>query len=190
MEAGVPDGHLGADNGRSASRREVLYWEAKRAVKVAPKMGAVAPSSDLPTLRRALVNRKLELGNDAIEAQLARELLWSERVGRGGAAASRGRRRLNTIELHASEGAAELVPQWCHEAITTNEETPLLAARPDHYLSRTRADGRQEVIEPTGGAPLAVRMFFDDSDLSTLTSPHDPSFPVEWAGVARTAAGV
>lgn len=174
---------------RSVLRDEVLDWEAKRAAKVATTIGGVTPASDLSTFRQALVDRKLELGHDAIEDLLSRELRWSERVGRMGAAASRGRRKLSTIELQASEGAAETVPQWYHDAITANNEAPLLAACPDHYLSRTRPDGRQEVIETTGGAPMAVRMFFDDSDLSTLTSARDGAFPVEWAAIARNAGG-
>jgi len=175
--------------GRTVTRDQVLAWEAKRAAKVARKVGVIAPPSDLRALRQAIVDRKLELGHDAIEGLLSRELRWSARVGRIGAAASRGARKLSTIGLQASEGAAEMVPQWYHDAITANDEAPLLAACPDHYLSRTRPDGRQEVIETTGGAPLAVRMFFDDSDLSTLTSAHDPAFPVEWVGIARDAGG-
>ena len=170
-------------------RDQVLAWEAKRAAHVATKVGVIVPPSGLADLRQAIVDRKLELGHDAIESLLSRELRWSARVGRIGAAASRGRRKFSTIELQATEGAAEMVPQWYHDAITANDEAPLLAACPDHYLSRTRPDGRQEVIETTGGAPLAVRMFFDDSDLSTLTSAHDPAFPVEWVGIAKDAGG-
>jgi hypothetical protein len=56
-----------------------------------------------------------------------------------------------------------MVPQWYHDAITANDEAPLLAACPDHYLSRTRPDGRQEVIETTGGAPVGgIRHQFRD----------------------------
>lgn len=176
-------------SGRPVRREQVLDWESKRASRVAAKLCGAALPADLASARRSLAARKLELGHDAIEALLARELAWAERVGRVGAAASRGRRRLSTIELSSSEGAAEHLPQWYYERITENDEAPLLEACPDHYLSRTRSDGRQEVIETTGGAPLAVRMFFDETDLSTLTSAPDPSFPIEWTGIARNSRG-
>jgi hypothetical protein len=44
-------------------------------------------------------------------------------------------------------------------------------------------------IETTGGAPLPVRMFFDDSDLSTVKAAPDPAFPGQWTAVARTSRG-
>ena len=36
---------------------------------------------------------------------------------------------------------------------------------------------------------MPIRMFFDESDLSTLTTSSDSAFPVEWAGVARNGRG-
>ena len=176
--------------GRPASRADVLAWESRRAANVAKKLGITLPSTDVATLREAIVERKLELGHDGIERLLARELRWSERAGQVGSALSRERRRDSTIELTAEAGTAELVPRWYANAITANDEVPLIAACPDHYVLRTRTDGAQEVIETTGGAPLAVRMFFDASDLRTLKTPADPAFPVQWTGVARNGRGV
>lgn len=178
--------HIG---GRSVPRADVLAWEMRRATTVAKKLGITVPSGDVVAARRALVVRKLELGHDGIERLLAAELRWSESVGRVGAALSAGRRRLCSIELTGDAGSAEIVPRFYQDAITSNDEAPLLAACPDHYILRTHADGRQEVIETTGGAPLAVRMFFDSTDLSTLTSVPEPGFRTEWAGVARGADG-
>lgn len=175
--------------GRLVPRAEVLAWEGRRAARVARKLGVVEPPSDVATLRRALVERKLRLGHDGIERLLARELRWSDRIGRMGARLSGGRRRICTIDLTADSGAAERVPRWYEAAITSNDEDPLIAACPDHYILRTRPDGAQEVVETTGGAPLAVRMFFDASDLSTLTTPADAAFPTQWAGIARNAEG-
>ncbi len=176
-------------SGQRFPRAAVLAWELRRATKVARKLGLAAGSSDVTELRRTLVEQKRALGHDGVENLLARELRWSERFGRIGATLSRGRRRLCTIELASDTGSAEAVPNWYRQAIRSNDETPLLAACPDHYLSRTRADGREEVIETTGGAPLAVRMFFDDTDLSTLVTPADAAFPRQWAGIARLADG-
>lgn len=177
-------------HGRRIARGEVLAWEARRAAVVAKKLGVVARAADVATLRRVVVERKLELGHAGLERLLDRELRWSARIGRLGAIVSGRRRRACTIELTSGTGAAEMVPRWYHDAITTNDEVPLLAACPDHYISRMHPDGAQEVIETTGGAPLAVRMFFDSSDLTTLTTAADGAFPVQWAGVARSADGL
>jgi hypothetical protein len=102
---------------------------------------------------------------------------------------ARGGRHACTIELSSPGGLAELIPGWYSEAIMSNDETPLIAACPDHWISRSHPDGRQEVIETTGGSPMPVRMFFDDSDLSTLRTAPDPAFPVQWTAVARTSKG-
>lgn len=94
-----------------------------------------------------------------------------------------------TIELDGTGASVEGVPAWYRDTIAANNERPLIEACPDHYILRIRADTRQEVIETTGGAPMAVRMLFDDEDISTLTSKADPAFPVEWTSVALSANG-
>lgn len=66
----------------------------------------------------------------------------------------------------------------------------MIAAHPDHFLIDTAADGRQEVVETTGGSPLATRFLVDYGDTSPLTTPSDPAFPVEAAGVARMDSGL
>jgi hypothetical protein len=177
-------------DGREVPRDEVLSWERRRAQKVLAKLGVNVHSDGVVALRRAHTERKLELGHDAIERLLGRELRASEHVGRIGAAASRGRRRMCTIEIAGEGASVEMLPGWYRDAIAANDELPLIEACPDHFISRTRPDGRKEVIETTGGSPLAVRMFFDEDDVSTLTSQPDPAFPVEWAAVATSAGGV
>jgi hypothetical protein len=176
-------------DGRQVSRDEVLSWEQRRAEKVLAKLGADVPSDDVRALRRAHTERKLELGHQAIERRLARELHAASYVGRAGAALAQNRRRMCTIELHGEGACVEVIPAWYRETITTNNEAPLIEGCPDHYISRTRADGRQEVIETTGGSPMAVRMLFDDENTSSLRSKPDPAFPVEWASVALSAKG-
>jgi hypothetical protein len=94
------------------------------------------------------------------------------------------------VELAGTGASIEGIPAWYRQAIGANDYAPLIEACPDHYISRTRADGRQEVIETTGGSPMAVRMYLDDQDVSTLRSEPDPSFPVEWTSVARSVGGV
>jgi len=173
-------------DGRQVSREDIRAWERTRAEKVARRLGVTGTRTDL---ERRLVERKLALGHAGIERLLARRLAVSERVGRAGAALSRGRRRLSSVVLTSPAGIAELVPGWYADTIGANDEVPLIAACPDHYLSRTNPDGTQEIIETTGGAPLPVRMLFDDADTGTITTPADPAFPRQWVSRARAANG-
>jgi hypothetical protein len=177
-------------DGRQVSREEVISWERRRAEKVLAKLQARVRPTDIGELRRAHVERKLELGHEEIEQRLACALRAAEYVGRVGVGASRSRRRTCSIELTGEGASVEAIPHWYSEAITRNNEVPLIEACPDHYISRAHADGRQEVIETTGGSPTPVRMFFRDDDTSTLRSKPDPTFPVEWASVALSNNGV
>jgi len=171
--------------GHRVSRREVQEWEAGRAAKVCEKLGITPPAKTLDDRRDALVARKLELGHEELEQRLARELWISSRSSRLLTALSRGRRRLCTIELSGSGGSAEAMPRFYKTAMETGNEAALLAASPDHFLLFEGDDGVQRVVETTGGAPLASRIFLDESDTTSVTTKADPEFPVQWVAVGR-----
>jgi hypothetical protein len=173
---------------RHVRREDVRAWELARARKVARKL-RIDPAGDLATLNGRLVARKLELGHAGIERLLARDLRLAAAAARGGAALSRTRRLSCAVALSSPSGHAEAVPAWYALAIANNDERPLIAACPDHYVSRTNPDGTQEIIETTGGAPFPVRMFFDDSDTTSIRTSPDTAFPTQWISVARTAGG-
>jgi hypothetical protein len=172
-------------NGRSVPRSEVLAWESRRAQKVCKRLGISDRSGDLVAQRQALVEKKLELGHDALELMLARQMRWSERSERILTRLSRGRRRLCTVELTGTGASAEAVPRYYQDAMDAGNEAALLAACPDHYILRLDADGLQQVIETTGGSPLAARIFLDSKDTDTLTTRADPTFPVQWVAIGR-----
>jgi hypothetical protein len=172
---------------RKVSRAEVQEWESGRLAKVARKLGIDPLSGDLPARREELVRRKLELGREALEAKLARELRLSARSSRLMSALSRGRRRFCTIELSGPAGSAEAMPAFYREAMASGDEAALLIASPDHFFLGQGPGGVQQVIETTGGAPLAARIFLDESDTGTVTTTADPEFPVQWVAVGRSA---
>jgi len=60
---------------------------------------------------------------------------------------------------------------------------------PDHWIIRPGPNGWQEVVETTGGSPLASRLFIDYQDTSTLQSTPDPAFPHQITAVARLRDG-
>lgn len=172
-------------DGRMVSRAEVLAWEARRASRVCRKLGVTAPSADVVALREVLVARKLELGHDALERMLAREMRLSALGGRALVALSLRRPHLCTVELSGVGGSAEGVPRYYQAALDSGDEAALLAACPDHYVFSASGEGLQQVIETTGGSPLAARIFLDESDVRAVTTPADPAFPVQWVAVGR-----
>src|SRR5262249_61424584 len=95
-------------------------------------------------------------------------------------ALSRGGRRLCVVELHGSGGSAEAMPAFYKAAMDSGDEAPLLAASPDHWVLCKRDDGIQQVIETTGGSPLASRIFLDENEGGPIQTPADPTFPVQW----------
>jgi hypothetical protein len=155
--------------------------------KVCKKLGMSVPAGDLVTQRQALVQKKIELGHDALEQLLAREMRWSQRSEGVITRLSRGRRRLCTVELTGTGGSGEVMPQYYQAAMEAGDEAALLAACPDHYILCAEAEDLQQVIETTGGAPLAARIFLDSSDVSTVTTHADPAFPVQWVAVGGSA---
>jgi len=170
---------------RSASRAEVLEWEGRRAAVVFKKLGMGAPPGDVAAAREALVAKKLGLGHAEIERRLARQMAMATRSSRLMSALSRGRRRLCVTELRCGEGSAESMPAFYKAAMDSGEEAPLLAASPDHWMLRKRDDGIQQVIETTGGSPLTSCIDLDENEVGPISTPADPSFPVQWVAFGR-----
>jgi hypothetical protein len=175
--------------GREVSRDQVLEWETGRAGDVFRKLGMGEAPDDLAALRGALVARKLEMGHAEIERRLGRQMAMAARSSRVMTALSRGGRRLCTVELRCDEGSAEGMPAFYKAAMDSGDEGPLLAASPDHWLLARRADGIQQVIETTGGSPLASRIFLDENEAGPVETAADPSFPVQWVAIGRARLG-
>ena len=170
---------------RTVSRAEVLEWEGRRAAVVFKKLGLGAPPADVAAARAALVAKKLELGHAEIERRLARQMAMAARSSRLMSALSRGGRRLCTVELRGGDGTAEAVSAFYKAAMDAGDEAPLLAAAPDHWVLRKRGDGVQQVIETTGGSPLAARIFLVEGESGPIDTPADPTFPVQWVSFGR-----
>lgn len=170
---------------RSVSRAEVLEWEGRRAAAVYRKLGMGAPPDDVASRREALVARKLELGHAEIERRLARQTALAVRSSRLMSALSRGGRRLCVVELRGSGASAEAMPAFYKAAMDSGDEAPLLAAAADHWMLRRRDDGIQQVIETTGGSPLASCIYLDENEVGAISTPADPSFPVQWVSFGR-----
>lgn len=172
-------------DGRAHSRDAVLAWEAGRAAKVARRLGLDPSASELG---RRIVERKLELGPDALRARLRRELRLTALGSELSAKVTRGRRKVATTVLTCETGAAELLPAWYRDAFTANDGAAMLSASPDHWVFH-HAPGVDEVIETAAASPLVVQMHLDDEHPDPIRTPADPAFPVVWSAVARSVRG-
>lgn len=194
-------------NGKSVTRSAVQHWEARRATvvlkKLASRLGSrgvaeIAPdlsiddviTSDLDTQRAALVALKTGLGHAGIYAMLRRELALSERLARLAVAASRGRTAHSVIRLVAPGCSAAAFAEWFNALTTSNTEVDMINACPDHYLLRGRPDGRQEVIETTGGSPAATQFLVDYTKTQALSISVHPEYPIQIAGQAELDDGL
>ncbi|MEU2680501.1 hypothetical protein ABZ638_26825 [Streptomyces sp. NPDC007107] len=178
-------------SGRELSRDTILAWEAKRLPRAAGKIGLPVPTGPLRRQRLAFADSKLALEPDEIRQRLARDLRLADRTSRATARLARNRRTLSVCDLHVSGGgnATDFV-QWFDDTQRTDYTHSMVAANPDHFLIQTAPNGRQEVVETTGGSPLANRFFVDYENTATLVTPRDPSFSVQTAGVALAETGV
>ena len=177
-------------DGADISRTQVQAWERRRMAKASRRIGLTVPDGDLESARLDFAQAKLDLGATEIRRRLRRALAVSDPVGRATAAAARGGRVTSTCDLHVVGGDASTFVSWFTDDTRLDYEHSMISANPDHFLIATAPDGRQEVIETTGGSPLPTRFFVDYEDHSSLRTPTDRAFSTEAAGVARSANGM
>jgi hypothetical protein len=172
--------------GRRVPRSEVLQWEARRTSKVEQKLGIDRTAGAIDERRRQLAEHKRDLGHERIAALLDKQVRLSALGVTGLAGLSRGRRVLSSIGLTVTtESSASAFTDWWNDHVVTNDELPLLAACPDHWIIRQGPGEWQEVVETTGGSPLASRLFIDYRDTTSLRSSPNPLYPHQITAVAR-----
>lgn len=179
-------------NGRNVPRSQVLAWESKRLPKAARKIGLPVPEGDLAHQRVAFAQAKVELGPEEVHRRLARDIRVAQTIATTSTALSRGRRTQSICELYVSGGrprAADFI-DWFMATERPDYVDSMVAANPDHFLIDTAADGSQDVVETTGGSPLATQFFVDYIDVSSLVTARDLDFPLDLSGVARTGKGL
>lgn len=86
--------------------------------------------------------------------------------------------------------SAERFATWFDNLVVVDDEDAMNAACPDHYLLRGLPDGRQEVVETTGGSPAASRFLVDYHRPDDVTIPADPAYPVQITGTALLDDGL
>ncbi|WP_155826989.1 hypothetical protein [Jongsikchunia kroppenstedtii] len=176
--------------GREISRDDVFGWEAARIPAAARKIGLSTPAGDLARQKTAFADAKLELGAGEIRRRLARDIRLTDFTARAMTRMSAGRCVISSCDLHVAVGSAAAFADWFTDTSRDDYARSMIGAHPDHFLIDTVADGRQEVVETTGGSPLATRFLVDYEATASLTTLRDPAFPVEAAGAAQNESGL
>lgn len=174
-------------NGRQVSREQILIWEERRISAAARKLKVPEPGPGRVHDRREhLLDSKMSLGEEEIQRRLARNTRYADTVARISAQAT-SKRSISMIDIHVDGADASEFVTWFEKAPDL-DTAAMLRACPDHFLIRT-GPGGQEVLETTGGSPLASLFTINYEDTSSLLTPKDPSFPLQLAGVARSSKG-
>lgn len=144
---------------------------------------------DIAAARLALAQARAVIGLEGLRELVAAEISTSEIATRTALAASGDRWAISTAEIVSEHGCAAGFVDWFTRAKDTDDRAAWTDACPDHYIITTGADGRQEVVEVTGGAVLASRFFVDYNDHARVPVPNDPAYPMAIAGIATLAEG-
>lgn len=177
-------------DGEAVSRDAVLAWEDRRTAVVRAKLGLPPSTAAREQQRGELLERKLALGHVGLRHLLGRGLWLSEWVSRFSVAVSGKARRFSVCEIEVADGSAAHFAYWFEARNRLNDERAMIDACPDHYIIARDEQGRQLVVETTGGSPLPSEFTVDYADVSSLQTLPDPSYAHQVAGVARLADGL
>ncbi|WP_409429440.1 hypothetical protein [Mycobacterium sp. SMC-11] len=191
--------------GRPITTAEVRSWEQRRADVVLRlykrhlgrnAVEAILGAQECPPApaglveqRRALAALKAHLRHEQVVEMLSRELMITGAVSKVGVALSRGRRALSSVEMVVNAGTAQGFVDWFMERHDADDQPAMLAANPDHYMITRLSDGRQDVIETTGGSPLPSHFMVTFGDTDDLIIGVDDRYPVRFGGRCRLPGG-
>jgi hypothetical protein len=168
-------------DGQAVGRQQVLAWEARRMQAVwrqlkphvtssaAHRLNSFSATSEVSNelmaqLRHELLNTKLQLGHQRIQEIYAEELALSKAVQQLLLLTSFGRYTVSVTDVQCNRGSAEGFVKWFSGRVQVNDEPAMLLACPDHHIIETQANGRQHVLETTGGSPLPTQFDIDYAD--------------------------
>lgn len=177
-------------DGKIADREAILAWEDRRIRTVRRTLKLPPSTAPRDRQRSEILERKLALGHDGLRNIIGRGVWLSEKITRLTVALSGGKRRISVCEIEVPTGSAARFARWFEDRNVLNDEPAMLDACPDHYIIARDVQGRQLVVETTGGAPLPGEFTVDYADVSTLHTQADLSYPYQVAGVARLGDGL
>lgn len=177
-------------NGAAVSQKAVRAWEARRISAVSRRFNLPVAAGNRDEQLAVILRHKRSLGHDGLHKFFARDLKWSERMVRLIVRLSRGKRKFSICEIHVAAGSAEQFVHWFQERGRIGDEAAMLNACPDHHIIDNLPDGRQLVLETTGGSLFASEFLVDYDDQEDLRSERLAEWPLQMAGVARLHDGL
>jgi hypothetical protein len=142
---------------------------------------------DVVRARDLLADVKVEMGQAAIREALAHDLAATDVISPLAAAPQRW--KVSHVDLTSDRGTAHGFTAWYARMVARNHLRDGLVACPDHYRIVTDPDGRQDVIEVTGGAFVASEFRVDYHDPAHVSVPPDQHYPYRTSGSATAPNG-
>lgn len=173
----------------TVTKKYVSYLGRKEAETVIAAAGCSLRSADFAGRRHALAALKAHLSHEQTIDMFSLDLKVTGAVSQAGVTLSRGRRALSSVEMVVDSGTAQGFVDWFLARHADDDAPTMLAANPDHHLIARLPDGRQDVIETTGGAPLSSRFIITFGDTDGLTIATDDRYPVRFGGRCRLPGG-
>lgn len=172
-------------DGKKISRSDVIPYEMERCRIAAERLGVKLPDDiSIEYARRAVLERKLDLGHEAIGALCAADIRKAKTVVQIMRKLSFGKVKPCRVEVMARGISAKQFIEWFENVNAKNDEATLLAAHPEHYLITNAPAGRQHIIETNGGAPFTAEFTIDFSDKKDALAKQLPDYPYHIAGKA------
>lgn len=180
-------------NGKQFTQRDMYIWKKKRVIKAYKDLHIKIPKNvALSEMSRKLTERKAQLSDDEIRTILRKKLFLSRYVMKIASILSGKRRRAARTTIVAKgitvEKFSQMLDSLMVDATMENRKVNL-SVYPEHYVLTPNKNGTLEVIETTGNAPVPVQFFITFGDENGLTTPRNPKFTHQSAGVAKLEDG-
>lgn len=179
-------------NEKKANKEKIFAWEAKRERRSLSKIRKFLGEKRYNEIleekqlslgnpcsyerKMAIAQLKLEMGHDAVFQMLGWELALSNWFIQIMTRLSKDKRKVSAIEIVSDAGNANQLVDWYLSHHAANDELSMLLASADHYLFQTPTATQQEIIEVTGGCPVAARFVANFGEEKGLVTKADHKY--------------
>ncbi len=172
---------------------KIHEWETARVKASEKKLHKKTGKHIQVTDADELAETKAAISDDEILQAFKREVSFSNFCTDIVVRLSGKKRKFSVTEIDVDFCSAKQLSQLYDDMMLNN--TPdnrycCLRANPDHYLLRSTTESTQEVLEVTGGLPVASLFDIHYGDFAGLQSPEDADYPLQAAGVSYLKNGL
>ncbi|MCH3922733.1 hypothetical protein [Limosilactobacillus sp.] len=190
-------------SGKKVAPKEIEDWEKRHSVAMAKRLQKFyhidvspffvrsIPETDVLTVRKKLVDYKMQLSNEEIRGKLKHVFQLTNTAEDLMATLGRHKRKSSVVEIVVKNVPANFdLKKFVDEIQALMTSTSAkdrrigLAASPDHLLLEGRPHNSQEIVEITGGAPMEAHFINYYGVEAGINYPRDPEYPYQMVGIS------